>query len=206
MNRLESQTLALAGMFQAATLVDDLAQSGQCHDAACDCSLDSLFTFDAATTQDVFGDIFCLRLGFESIQKYLAGEGGAASKNIAYYVLSMLKIASRLQRDGEMSDELSAGLREIEREAAESAQSRTEQTRQIDQLYRQTISKLTPRVMVRGDQRHLAVVDTAARIRSLLLAGVRAAVLWQQLGGSRWRLLFSRRKYLTAARKFLSYH
>jgi high frequency lysogenization protein len=40
----------------------------------------------------------------------------------------------------------------------------------------------------------------------LLLAGIRAAVLWQQLGGNRWSLFWSRKKYVATAHKFLSYN
>jgi len=32
------------------------------------------------------------------------------------------------------------------------------------------------------------------RIRSLLLAGIRSAVLWHQLGGRRWRLIVYRKR------------
>jgi len=34
----------------------------------------------------------------------------------------------------------------------------------------------------------------ANRIRALLLAGIRSAVLWYQLGGRRWRLVVYRRR------------
>ena len=46
--------------------------------------------------------------------------------------------------------------------------------------------------------RHLQQTDTAAKIRALLLAGIRSARLWRQLGGHRWQLIFSRRKLLDA--------
>ena len=35
-----------------------------------------------------------------------------------------------------------------------------------------------------------------AEIRALLLAAVRATVLWRQLGGTQWDLLFSRGRML----------
>jgi len=44
--------------------------------------------------------------------------------------------------------------------------------------------------------RYLQQSTNAARIRALLLAGIRSARLWRQLGGHRWQLLFSRRKLL----------
>ena len=35
--------------------------------------------------------------------------------------------------------------------------------------------------------------DILHRIRSLLLAGIRSAILWQQMGGKRWHFLFARK-------------
>jgi high frequency lysogenization protein len=41
------------------------------------------------------------------------------------------------------------------------------------------------------------------KVRALLLAGIRAAVLWRQVGGSRLQILFSRAKIKAAAEKIL---
>jgi len=48
--------------------------------------------------------------------------------------------------------------------------------------------------MIQGDQHYLTNTETAAKIRTLLLAGIRAALLWKQAGGSRWKLLIERGK------------
>jgi high frequency lysogenization protein len=44
---------------------------------------------------------------------------------------------------------------------------------------------LSPRIMVNGDPAHLNNPENANRIRALLLAGIRAAMLWRQSGGGR---------------------
>ena len=49
---------------------------------------------------------------------------------------------------------------------------------------------------MQGEPARLQDEDNAARIRALFLAGVRAAFLWHQLGGRRWRLLFQRKQQL----------
>ena len=41
--------------------------------------------------------------------------------------------------------------------------------------------------------------DTTSKVRTLLFAGIRAAVLWRQKGGSRLKLLLSRKKYVEQA-------
>lgn len=200
MNRLENQVLALAGMFQAAAVIDELAFSGNLDDSAFEASLGSLFTFDAETPREVFGGVAPLERGFAALQAYLGGELASGSRNVAYYVLSMMKVAARLTRDRELSGVVLERLRDIERNREEFGMSRSAIVIKIDALYQETISNLRPRIMVAGEQNYLMNTDTAARVRTLLLAGVRAAVLWRQLGGSKWKLLFSRKRYIAVAR------
>jgi high frequency lysogenization protein len=202
-NQLENQTLALAGMFQAAVLIDELAVSGNCDGAAFDGSFDSLFTFDADSTEAVFGQVTCLHSGFTALTDYLGGETRGSSRNIAYYVLSMMKLATRILSDPALSEQLFDGLQEIQRRGGEFELPRSSIISKIDGLYQDTISQLEPRILVRGEQNHLLNNDTAARIRSLLLAGIRSAVLWRQLGGSKWKLFLGRKRYVASAREML---
>jgi len=205
MNKLENQTLALAGMFQAATLVDELALHGNCDPGVFNCSVDSLFTIDAETARDALGDIACLSRGFDALVAYLGGENLSPGRNIAYYLLSILKLATQVLRDENLSAALLKGLRGIDGNRVDFDMSRASVINKIDGLYQDCISNLTPRIIVRGEQNYLRNPDNAARIRALLLAGIRAAVLWQQLGGNRWSLFWARKKYVTTAKKFLSY-
>ncbi len=204
MNQQQNQTLALAGIFQAAVLIEELAQTGSCNQQAFEGSLNSLFTFDAPSTVDIFGQLGNLGQGFAALDDYLGGQGQTSSKNIAYYVLSMMKIALQIKRNDELSEKLYIGLRLIEDRANEYSMSRANKVAKIDVLYQDYISPLQPRIMVRGDQSHLLNEDNAAKIRTLLLAGIRAAVLWRQLGGSKWKLLLTRNKYVETAREFLA--
>lgn len=203
MKQLHDQTLALAGIFQAAVLLDELASSGKCDGVAFDGSFDSLFTFDAPTTIEVYGKSDCLHCGLKALIGYLGGRSGDSSRNIAYYVLSMLKIAAVIRSNPLLSTQLAEGLREIQRRSEEFELSRTSQVGKIDMLYQDSISQINPRIMVRGEQSHLLNENTAARIRTLLLAGIRSSVLWQQLGGSKWKLFLQRKKYVVAAGSLL---
>jgi high frequency lysogenization protein len=70
-------------------------------------------------------------------------------------------------------------------------------------IYSDTISKLEPRIIVRGNPLYLQNSDNQDRVRALLLAGIRSAMLWHQTGGNRWQILFGRSKLLDAARAYL---
>ena len=73
----------------------------------------------------------------------------------------------------------------------------------LAELYSQTLSTLTPRIMVNGDHGYLGDPQIAARVRVALFAGIRSAFLWRQLGGNRWQLLFSRKKIASEAARIL---
>jgi high frequency lysogenization protein len=70
-------------------------------------------------------------------------------------------------------------------------------------IYSDTLSTLTPRIMVQGEQGYLSSPDNANKVRALLLAAVRSAVLWRQVGGRRWQLIFARNAILHETEKLL---
>lgn len=203
MTTFENQTLALAGVFQAAALIEQLATGGELNQAAFDCSFDSIFTFDAPTPIDVFGNLSGITRGLKVLGQYLGSENQEPSKHLAYYVLSMLKLSSKLIRDEKIATEIQGKLQKIESQAKNFEMSRHSVVNQIDGVYQDTISTMKPRIMVQGEQVYLRNTDAAGKIRTLLLAGIRAAVLWQQLGGNKWKLVFSRKKYALTANQLL---
>lgn len=54
-----------------------------------------------------------------------------------------------------------------------------------------------------GDAKHLQSNGAADKVRALLLVGIRCSLLWHQVGGRRYQLLFQRTKYATTARQLL---
>ena len=203
MTQLHDQTLALASMFQSATLINQLAHGTPINQAAFDCSLDSLFTLQAQSTQDIFGHGEGLIQGLKNLVDYLAGENKNPQRQIAYYVLSMIKLEGRLVKNEKLVAEIQQGFASIEKQSADFDLSQSARVHKIDGLYQQTISNLKPRIMVQGDQTHLSNGETTSKVRALLFAGIRAAVLWRQKGGSRLRLLISRKKYVQEASRIL---
>ena len=73
----------------------------------------------------------------------------------------------------------------------------------IADLYSQTLSKLSPKIMVRGEQSILSQPYIANEIRALLLAGIRSAMLWRQYGGSKFSLLWPWNKLPQTAQQIL---
>ncbi|MEO8802191.1 MAG: high frequency lysogenization protein HflD [Rudaea sp.] len=199
----EGRVIAMAGVFQAIALVRQVALRGSCDADAMRQSLLSVLRIDADTAADVYGGIGNLNLGLRTLIDQLDehGKRDLAITRIAVTVL-------RLQRTLAARNDILTALHD--RIVAMSGIIEQAQAGQIDpsgrlaQLYSETLSHLKPRVMVVGNPNYLNQPAQVDQIRALLLAAVRAAVLWRQVGGSHWRLLFRRRQYAMLARGLLA--
>jgi len=198
----EERVIALAGMFQAIALVRAIALRGGADGVAMQPSIASVFKIDADSPADVFGGIGNLRLGFETLIAQLDDKHrDLAMTRIAISVLRLQrKLTSRPRILGSLRD----GIDRIAAQTSGMQPTDSVVTSRLAKLYADTISQMQPRVLVEGNPQFLQQETQAAQIRALLLAAIRAAVLWQQLGGSQWRLLFRRRQYAMMARGLLA--
>lgn len=88
---LHNRTIALAGVYQAAHLVHQIATRGMCDSAALECSINSIFTTDAPDPEAVFGDIGGIVTGLSVLKKQLT-EKSAEGVHITQYVVTLLHL------------------------------------------------------------------------------------------------------------------
>ncbi|MEN1729524.1 MAG: DUF489 family protein, partial [Pseudomonadota bacterium] len=69
--------------------------------------------------------------------------------------------------------------------------------------YQQFISSMDYRLSITGKPDYLKQPEKIAFIRALLLAGIRSTILWHQVGGRQWRLVFQRGKMLQTANQLM---
>lgn len=205
---LHDRTLALAGLFQAARLTQQLAREGRCPAEALAAGVHSLFMIDAGTTTEVFGGVGGVKLGLKLLRDKLAGKTEPSDMEIARYVVALLALERRLERRPDAQDAIRRGLEAVEAqtrglEPAAGEALPVPVVEKIAELYTQTVSPLGPRILVNGEQGYLANSLIAAKVRCALFAGIRAAFLWRQLGGRRWQLLFQRKKIADEASAIL---
>ena len=201
---MKDRTLALAGVLQAAELVRQAAAHGTWSGYAATASLNSLFRLEAASPEAVYGERERMRLGVETLVAVLDGDNRYA--DTLRYTVSLLQVQKKFSRARRLQDEVGAGRLEIGRIDDELAQHEREdrQAHEIAQLYARTISQLTPRIIVNGKPQFLQTERVTDWIRTLLLAGIRSATLWMQLGGNRFELMFGRRRIMQDAQSFLA--
>lgn len=196
---IEDQTLALAGVFQAAALVQQIAHTGRCATPSLETSIESLFITDPGTTLEVYGELKNLREGLASLNSVFSNQSRKQDVEILRYGLSLIQLESRLNSNRDMLNVIGSRIEQARHTANHFGFSHSNLMSNLAAIYSDTISTLKPRIQVIGDPNVLKMDENAARIRSLLLAGIRSAVLWRQTGGRRWRLIFTRRKTMNMA-------
>jgi len=197
MSPLQEQLIALGGVFQAAVLVDRIAKTGQVAEPALACMLGSLLVVDPKNTLQVFGgDDLNLREGYGALSSALERDPASLQREPLRYALSMLGLERQLAKRTDMLDLIGRRLPQIQSQVEHFGVVHENVIAASGALYQDTLSTLRQRIQVHGDTRHLQQPSNASKIRALLLAGIRSARLWRQLGGHRWQLVISRRKLL----------
>jgi high frequency lysogenization protein len=208
-NQLQERLLALAGVFQAARLVQQLAREGRAERAPFRASVHSVLMLDAEHTAEVYGGIQGVALGLTLVRDKLGGATTPSDLEMAKYAMNTVQLAGALQRRPQLAESIRTGVRAIESQMAffehdDDPGAHPRLVEKLADLYAQTLSTVSPRVVVNGEQGFLANPTTAAGVRAALFAGVRSAVLWRQLGGSRLQLIFQRKAIATEATRLLA--
>jgi high frequency lysogenization protein len=200
---MKERTMALAGIFQATELVRQAANHGTWSGYAADACLESLLAIEADSVEDIFGSAQRLRLGAETLISVLQGDRRYMES--LGYAVSIMQLENNFRKKEAMQARIGTELQYIAEidDGTEIHEIKDLQAKKIAQLYTQTISTIAPRIVINGRPQHLQIDRTVNWIRTLLFAGLRSAVLWRQMGGGRFSLMFGRKKMLEQAETLL---
>jgi len=198
----EERVLALAGVFQGAALAHQLANEGRCDEGALDSSIASVFRIDAPDVVGVFGTVADVRLGLRTLVAQL--DDDQRDVNLMRMAATLLKIERTFSGRKSLQKQLQEGIVAAQRQVDHFGQDHPMVITRLAGLYSEVISPLRPRVMVPGQPLHLQQQPIVERIRAALLAAIRAAVLWHQIGGRQWQLLLRRNQWSMLARGLLT--
>lgn len=196
--RAEERALALAGLLQACYLVTGIARSGLVGQDSMAGTLEAILVTDPDSALDVYpggsGVRTGLRLTMEIFSDLKLSENGDTLR----YASALLSLEKRLRDRPDLLSTLGAGIERIHEHQAVNSLGITddEMVDRLARLYEDTAGQIEPRIRVLGQQKHLKNTVNTSRIRALLLAGLRSAVLWRQLGGSMTQFVLGRGKLL----------
>lgn len=203
MRPLPDRVLALAGVVQAAALVSDAATGVAADERSLQATLGSILKIEAPDVPEVFGGIAGVRLGLRKLTELLGSERTPHDLTILRYSLNLLQLQGKVMRDGALRKVLETSIARGREQVRHFGVSHSNVLANLADTYAHTVGSIEPRIMVVGDSLKLHNPQVINLVRSLLLGGLRSAVLWRQCGGSRWMLLFMRASLLKESRRLL---
>ncbi|MCG3169965.1 MAG: High frequency lysogenization protein HflD [Pseudomonadales bacterium] len=201
-----AQALALAAMLECATLVDELARTGEARAHGVRTLANGLLRFEWQRVEDVWGGGGALGGALQRLESALMLSAGDAQAPALRYALALAHLGKRLARDRERLALIRGRLQALAADAQQFTQDFDTVAPALAALYEETISRYSFRIKVTGSPGHLRDPRVVARIRALLLAGVRAAVLWRFVGGNLPGLLLGRARLIAACRALRAGH
>jgi high frequency lysogenization protein len=197
--------IALAGVFQAAALVEQLAKTGFVPSDAQNASVSSLFKLNPDSTADVFGnDLKDIELGLKVMSDLLSNKSNPEYPDTLRYVLGILHLQKKLHGRPDLQDIIANRLQKTQHQVEHFGIGHENVLGNIADIYSDTISIFKFRIQVVGDYSYLQQNRVANQIRALLFAGIRAATLWRQVGGNRFRVIVNRKRLSSVADTLLA--
>ncbi|GLX80204.1 high frequency lysogenization protein HflD [Thalassotalea insulae] len=204
MQQLNEQTLTLAAICQVAELVQKLARQGQSNEQDYTSLLNSIMVTSPDNTLEVYGgELANLSLGLKTLVTHLGNQAKQKDPEITRYVVSLLSLERRLTKQPKKLAALGQRIEQCQRQLAHYDINSETLIASLASIYSDIISPLGSPIQVAGNPEILKQSGNQHKIRALLLAGIRSAVLWRQVGGKRRNILFSRSKIVECAEQLL---
>ena len=96
LSNLEQQTIALAGVAQAARLVDQISETGSYPLEFLESSVRSLFVFDMQHAEEIYDGLPGVRLGLQNLCALLANQKETEQRDAARYFFNILHLGGFL--------------------------------------------------------------------------------------------------------------
>jgi len=199
MDNYFNMQLALAGVCQSAQLVKSLARTSKIDQEAFEASLNSIVITDPKETIDTFGGLNNLRVGLGVLESQLNNRAGKKDSEMTRYIADLLGLERKLTNSPDSLGQLASRIEHIKRQKMHSSLYDSPMIANLASIYKDVISPLGSKIQVAGNPDILKQAGIQDKVRSVLLAGIRSAVLWRQLGGKRRNIIFQRNKILRVA-------
>lgn len=206
---VRDKTIALCGIYQATRLVQQVARTGMCDQAPFEASIKSIFKLDSTSPEDIYDNSANVLFGARTLLAQLGPNKPESSADrakdieVTKYSIGVMVLERKLIKRNDLLDIITQGVDKATAQLDHFAVTHDNVIANLADIYTQTISTLNPRIIVNGEHNHISNSSNANKIRALLLAAIRSAVLWRQCGGTRWQLLFNRKAVLAAAQKLV---
>ena len=188
---LKNETISLGAMYQACDEIKKIAWQGQINDNTILPLIFSVYQTVSNNVEDIYINTKHLNSGLDFLRRQLVGDAFSKDGEVTRYFEAISILVKNMNKKNDLMSTLRQELNnynnEVERDNLH------EHADFLSKLYLKTISTIEPRIIVNGDNKYLTENKNASMIRSLLLSAIRSYILWQQSGGSRFRIFIFKR-------------
>lgn len=205
MQSLNDQTITLAAICQIASNVQRISRHGISESSEISTFLNSVLNTSPESTLAVYGgNLQLLKKGFNTLLVHLGSNSQQKDPEVTRYVVSLLSLEWRLSKKQKKLDELGQRLAQCKRQLAHYDIHSDTLISSMSSIYSDIIIPLGTPIQVAGNPDILKQSINQHKIRALLLAGIRSAVLWRQKGGKRRSIILSLGKIVECAQQLLN--
>ena len=196
---LKNETISLGAIYQACNEIKKIAWQGEINNNIIEPLINSVYQTTSEEIEDVFISIKRLNSGLDFLRKQLVGDAFSRDGEVSRYFEAIGILVKNMNKRDEILNKLRA---ELTKQSMPINEDNLDQHALfLSELYLSTISTVEPRIIVNGDNKYLTDKKNAAMIRSLLLCAIRSYILWQQSGGSKFRIFIFKKKIAELAVK-----
>lgn len=199
----EERCIALSAIFQVALLVNQLAQTDTpLPEKALSSLIESLFVTSPRSTIEIYQNLNTLHLGSETLLTFFMKKNKTKEEQVlTRYVINLMLLQKKLKKNHPYELKIGDTLKQIQQEIKNDYFIDQWVLSDLSSLYAKTISRLGMQVRIIGKKKNLQQRLIISKIRALLLAGIRAAVLWDQKGGKTHHLFIFRHPLIQATKQ-----
>ena len=196
---LKNETISLGAIYQACNEIKKIAWQGEINNNIIEPLINSVYQTTSEEIEDVFISIKRLNSGLDFLRRQLVGDAFSRDGEVSRYFEAIGILVKNMNKKDDVLNKLRT---ELTKQSMPINEDNLDQHALfLSELYLSTISKVEPRIIVNGDNKYLTDKKNAAMIRSLLLCAIRSYILWQQSGGSKFRIFIFKKKIAELAVK-----
>jgi len=196
---LKNETISLGAIYQACNEIKKIAWQGEINNNIIEPLINSVYQTTSEEIEDVFISIKRLNSGLDFLRRQLVGDAFSRDGEVSRYFEAIGILVKNMNKKDDVLNKLRT---ELTKQSMPINEDNLDQHALfLSELYLSTISTVEPRIIVNGDNKYLTDKKNAAMIRSLLLCAIRSYILWQQSGGSKFRIFIFKKKIAELAVK-----
>lgn len=201
---MKEQTFTFAVICQIVHLVQNLSRHGDIDEENLAMLLRSITITSPKNTLDVYGgELKNIETGLQLLITHLGHKSTNKDPEFTRYIVSLLNLERQLSKKPKQLAKLADRIEQTQRQLSHYDIVSNTLLSSFASIYSDLISPIGARIQIAGEPAILKQTINQDKIRSLLLAGIRAAVLWRQVGGKRRNILFARSRIVDCAKQML---